>query len=165
MRGACGHGTEPVGIAGQITRRPAVRSCRLPKAAPQRAAVGQDDITQLNQEGARLVADLPHAQAALYEQQTQGRQLAKQIITLQDAAWSASIHFAGQEAQAGVLQVQMAAAAEVAFDRGRELELAPGGHGAGHPGVTTGSRQRTACTPGHPGTHDAWHSRSPGRRA
>jgi len=43
----------------------------------------QDDLTRLNQEGARLVADLSHAQSNLYEQQTRSRQLEKKLETLQ----------------------------------------------------------------------------------
>lgn len=93
----------------------------------QSLAVKQDDITRLNQEGARLVANLSHAQAALYDQQAQGRQLAQQIATLQEAARHASALIAGKEAQAVAMQEQAATAeakAEVSAARVRELELA-----------------------------------------
>ena len=93
----------------------------------QSLVVKQDDITRLNQEGARLVADLSHAQKALYDQQSQGRQFAQQIVTLQDSAQRASVQFAGKEAQAVAQQEQAAAAvakAKVSSAMVRELELA-----------------------------------------
>ncbi|MES2323880.1 MAG: DNA-binding protein [Pseudomonadota bacterium] len=93
----------------------------------QSLVVKQDDITRLNQEGARLVADLSHAQATLYDQQAQGRQLVQQIATLQDAAQQALIRLAAKDAQTEALHDQAAAAAskaEAAFGLVRELELA-----------------------------------------
>lgn len=96
----------------------------------QSLVVKQDDITRLNQEGARLVADLSHAQTALYDQQSQGRQQALQMATLQEAAQQARVtaaHLAGVEVQAQALQRLVAAATEngeVAAARVRELELA-----------------------------------------
>lgn len=92
--------------------------------------VKQDDITRLNQEGARLVADLSHSQAALYDHQSQVRQQALQLATLQDAVQQAKVavaHLAGVEAQNQTLQLQASAAterAEAAVGRVRELELA-----------------------------------------
>lgn len=96
----------------------------------QGLVVKQDDITRLNQEGARLVADLSHSQAALYDQQSQVRQQAQQLVALQEAAQQARVavaQLAGAEAQSQALQLQVAAAterAEVAAGRVRELELA-----------------------------------------
>lgn len=93
----------------------------------QTLVVRQDDITRLNQEGARLVANLSHAQAALYDQQAQGRQLAQQVAALQEAARQASALIAGKEAQAADMQehaVTAGAKAEASADRVRELELA-----------------------------------------
>ncbi|MFD2274794.1 hypothetical protein ACFS07_36505 [Undibacterium arcticum] len=49
----------------------------------QSLIVKQDDVTRLNQEGARLVADLAHAQSALYDQQTRGRQFEQKLEALQ----------------------------------------------------------------------------------
>lgn len=96
----------------------------------QSLLVKQDDITRLNQEGARLVADLSHAKTALYEQETQGRQQAHQLTALQEVAQQAKVtaaQLAGVEAQAQALQQQVAAAtenAQAAAARVRELELA-----------------------------------------
>lgn len=93
----------------------------------QSLAVKQDEITRLNQEGARLIANLSHAQAALYDQQAQGRQLAQQIAALHEAARQASALIAGKEAHAVAMQEQAstaAARAEASAARVRELELA-----------------------------------------
>jgi chromosome segregation ATPase len=49
----------------------------------QSLVVKQDEVTRLNQEGARLVADLSHAQKSLYEQQSHSRQLTQKLETLQ----------------------------------------------------------------------------------
>ncbi len=49
----------------------------------QSLIVKQDDLTRLNKEGARLVADLSHTQKSLYDQQTHGRQLAQKLEALQ----------------------------------------------------------------------------------
>lgn len=49
----------------------------------QTAIVKQEEVTRLNQEGARLVADLSHAQKTLYDQQAQGRQLQQRLEALQ----------------------------------------------------------------------------------
>jgi chromosome segregation ATPase len=89
--------------------------------------VKQDDVTRLNQEGARLVTDLSHAQGALYDQQAQGRQLAQQIAALQEVARQASVELAGKDAQAAALTEHAAAAhvrSEIAVAQVRELELA-----------------------------------------
>ncbi|WP_211455451.1 DNA-binding protein [Collimonas antrihumi] len=48
----------------------------------QSLVVKQDEVTRLNQEGARLVADLSYAQKALYDQQSHGRQLEQKLEIL-----------------------------------------------------------------------------------
>jgi chromosome segregation ATPase len=45
----------------------------------QSLIVKQDDVTRLNQEGARLVAELSHTQKDLYDQQTANRQLVQKL--------------------------------------------------------------------------------------
>lgn len=57
----------------------------------QSLVVKQDDVTRLNQEGARLVADLSHAKQGLYEQQSQGHQLSAQLAASQETAQQASV--------------------------------------------------------------------------
>lgn len=67
----------------------------------QQSIVIKQDNTRLNQEGARLVADPSHAQKALYDQQSQVRQLVQQLATLQDTAQQANVlaaKLAGKEA-------------------------------------------------------------------
>ncbi|WP_211441229.1 DNA-binding protein [Collimonas humicola] len=49
----------------------------------QSLVVKQDEVTRLNQEGARLVVDLSHAQKSLYEQQSHNRQLTQKLEALQ----------------------------------------------------------------------------------
>jgi hypothetical protein len=43
----------------------------------QEAIVKQEEVTRVNQEGVRLVAELSHAQQALYEQRSVARDSAK----------------------------------------------------------------------------------------
>ena len=96
----------------------------------QSLAVKQDDITRLNQEGARLVADLSHAQKALYDQQSHGRKVEQELAALQDAANQArtlAIELASKESQLHLLREQLdAAAAESGglSNQVRDLELA-----------------------------------------
>lgn len=96
----------------------------------QSLAVKQDDITRLNQEGGRLVADLSHAQKALYDQQSHGRKVEQELAALQDAANQArtlAIELASKESQLHLLREQVdAAAAESAglSNQVRDLELA-----------------------------------------
>lgn len=49
----------------------------------QSLVVKQDEVTRLNQEGARLVADISHTQKTLYDQQSFGRQLEQRLTILQ----------------------------------------------------------------------------------
>jgi len=46
--------------------------------------VKQEDVTRLNQEGTRLVADLSHAQKMLYDQQSATRHIEQKLDTLQE---------------------------------------------------------------------------------
>ena len=48
----------------------------------QSLVVKQDEVTRLNQDGVRLVADLSHARKSAYEQQTYGRQLEQKLEAL-----------------------------------------------------------------------------------
>lgn len=66
------------------------------RQAQQTIVVKQENITRLNQEGARLVADLTHARQALQDEQKSSRQLAQRIEALQVA-----------ERRAEVLQTQL----------------------------------------------------------
>jgi len=90
----------------------------------------QDEATRLNQEGVRLVADLSHAQKALYDEQSHGRQLTRQLAALQSAAQSAqviAVQLADRDAQVITLKERMVAETgnlELASSRIRELELA-----------------------------------------
>lgn len=96
----------------------------------QSLAVKQDGITRLNQEGARLVADLSHAQTALYDQQAQSRKVDKKLATLQDASQQAKIvaaELAGKESQVNALKEKLEAAEGKSSElsiKVRELELA-----------------------------------------
>nr|WP_315260176.1 DNA-binding protein [uncultured Duganella sp.] len=65
------------------------------RLAQQTIAVKQDETTRLNQEGAKLVAELSHAKQDLYEQLTRGRKLEEKIDTLQ----SLNTHAADTERQ------------------------------------------------------------------
>lgn len=61
------------------------------RLAQQAVVVKQEEATRLNQEGVRLVADLSHAQKALYDAQTQLRQLEQKVDTLQGAEQRAAM--------------------------------------------------------------------------
>lgn len=96
----------------------------------QSLIVKQDEVTRLNQEGARLVADLSHAQKALYEQQTQGRQLEQKIATLKAVEQRATVletQLADNKAQTQSIQNQFNTAnakAEGMSSQIHDLELA-----------------------------------------
>lgn len=93
-------------------------------------AVKQDNVSRLNQEGIRLVADLSHAKQSLYEQQSQGRQLTAHLAASQELAQQASVlvvQVAGNSEQVAALQDQVTAAtgnARRLSERVREFELA-----------------------------------------
>lgn len=79
----------------------------------------QDEVTRLNQEGARLVLELSHTKQSLYEQLTQGRKLEQKIEQLQSL-----------QQHAGDIERQLAgkiAEAELLVERVKEVDaqLAP----------------------------------------
>jgi hypothetical protein len=92
--------------------------------------VKQDDVTRLNQEGARLVADLSHAQNALYEQQARGRQLEQKLQALQAVeqhAQAVEARLADREIQLQAQKEQLEASSiksQALMNQVRELELA-----------------------------------------
>jgi chromosome segregation ATPase len=100
------------------------------RLAQQTIVVKQEEVTRLNQEGARLVADLSHAQKALYDQQTQSRQLEKKLTAQQAAEQRAALResqLADKEAQARSLHEQLSTVtvkANALSDQVRDLELA-----------------------------------------
>lgn len=95
----------------------------------QGLVVKQEDITRLNQEGARLVADIAHAQKSLYDQELLGRQRAQQIEVLQETAQKSkvmAVHLASLEAQVSALSTQQKAAAkdaQASLTRAHGLEI------------------------------------------
>lgn len=100
------------------------------RQAQQAIIVKQEEVTRLNQEGVRLVADLTHAQKALYDEQANGRRLAQRLEALQAMEQRAAMLEAqlGERAeQAQLLRDQVVAATEKAENmasRARDLELA-----------------------------------------
>lgn len=96
----------------------------------QSLVVKQDDVTRLNQEGARLVADLSHAKEGLYDLQSQSRQLTAQLAESHALAQQASVlasQVASKDEYVAVLQAQVTSATSDAGTlsaRVRELELA-----------------------------------------
>lgn len=96
----------------------------------QSLAVKQDDITRLNQEGARLVADLSHAKKELYDQQAYGRKVEQELAAVQDVANQAralTTEVASMELQLQQLREQLKAAAiesGALAKQVRDLELA-----------------------------------------
>ena len=83
------------------------------RLAQQTIAIKQDDITRLNQEGAKLVAELSHAKQDLYEQLTRGRKLEEKIDALQSLhthAADTERQLAAKIAEAELLAEQLAAA-------------------------------------------------------
>lgn len=96
----------------------------------QGVVVKQDEVTRLNQEGARLVSDLSHAQKALYDQQNHGRQLEQKLTALHTAEQRCNMlerQAADREAQVHDLKAQLAeATSQVAVLNSRihDLQLA-----------------------------------------
>jgi len=74
------------------------------RATQQTIIVKQEDVTRLNQEGARLVADLSHARSALHEEQERSRQLAHRL----EALPAAEQHAARLEAQLADKEARLA---------------------------------------------------------
>lgn len=100
------------------------------RQAQQTIVVKQEDITRLNQEGARLVADLTHTRGALHEAQEQARKASQKLDALQAVEQrngELTAQLAEREAQTHALREQLASemgkagtlAAQV-----RDLELA-----------------------------------------
>ncbi|WP_136419080.1 DNA-binding protein [Herbaspirillum sp. ST 5-3] len=100
------------------------------RQAQQTIVVKQEETTRLNQDGARLIAELTHARQALHETQENGRRQAQRLEALQateqrNSALAAQL--ADSHAQAQALQAQLAAASktiERLSAQGRDLELA-----------------------------------------
>ncbi|MEV4777584.1 hypothetical protein [Burkholderia sp. LMU1-1-1.1] len=90
----------------------------------------QDDVTRLNQEGARLVADIYHSQKSLYDEQARGRQLLQQLTEVQDEARQVQVmtaQIAGKERLIQKLEEQLTKAlaqAETAVVQSRTFETA-----------------------------------------
>jgi len=95
----------------------------------QGLVVKQEDITRLNQEGARLVADIAHAHKSLYDQESMGRQRAQQIEALQETAQQSKVimvQLTALEAQVATLGKQLAATskeAQASLSRAHGLEV------------------------------------------
>ena len=89
----------------------------------------QDEVTKLNQEGARLILELSHTKQSLYEQLTNGRKLEQKIEQLQAAhlhTGDLQRQLVSKIAEAEVLSEQLKAAEaqlEPAKARLREFEL------------------------------------------
>ncbi|USX24211.1 DNA-binding protein [Oxalobacteraceae bacterium OTU3CINTB1] len=89
----------------------------------------QDEISKLNQEGARLVLELSHTKQSLYEQLTNGRKLEQKIEQLQAAhvqTGDLERQLVSKMAEAEVLSEQLKAAEaqlEPAKAKAREFEL------------------------------------------
>ncbi len=96
----------------------------------QSLIIKQDDLTRLNKEGARLVADLSHTQKGLYDQQTHGRQLAQKLEALQAVeqhAKTIEARLADKEIQVQSMKGQLDASIskeDVLSGQVRDLELA-----------------------------------------
>jgi DNA repair exonuclease SbcCD ATPase subunit len=99
------------------------------RQARQTVIVKQEEVSRLNQDGARLVADLSHAQKALYDQQTHSRRLEQKLESLHGMEQRAAMleaRLADKDAQAGLLQEQLTkttANAGALSDQVRNLEL------------------------------------------
>jgi chromosome segregation ATPase len=89
----------------------------------------QDEVTRLNQEGARLVLELSHTKQSLYEQLTQGRKLEQkieQLQSLQQHTGDLERQLASKTAESELLAERMKevdAQLAPANARTRELEL------------------------------------------
>lgn len=92
-------------------------------------AAKQEEVTRLNQEGARLVAELAHTKQSLYEQLTNGRKLEQkieQMQALQQSVGDIERQLASKIAEVELLAEQLKTAnaeIEPARARTRELEI------------------------------------------
>jgi len=99
------------------------------RQAQQTITVKQDETTRLNQEGAKLVAELSHTKQSLYEQLTQVRKLEQKVEALQSVqvrASDAERHLASKIAEAELLTEQLKNAndqIDAVKAKVRELEL------------------------------------------
>lgn len=97
------------------------------RQAQQTIVVKQEDITRLNQEGARLVADLSHAQQALREERERARRLTIRIEALQAVEQRCGVleaQAADREATIGDLRRQVAASTSSAESLAVQLQAA-----------------------------------------
>ena len=100
------------------------------RQALQTIVVKQENLTRLNQEGARLVSDLAHAQKVLYEEQATNRRLTQQLEALPSAHQRVAIlemQLAEKEAQSNEIKQQITDIGEQLKARdaqARALELA-----------------------------------------
>jgi hypothetical protein len=121
----------------------------------QDQAVKRDEVTRLNREGAKLVAELSHAKQALYDQQSAGRGQVKQIEQLQ----ALEVQFAGQAAHLLATTDRLADADKRVLEltgqlRDRELALVTAQATlAAQQGITTELRAFLSAAPqdGEPG--------------
>lgn len=99
------------------------------RLAQQAAVVKQEEVTRLNQEGVRLVADLSHAQKALYDAQTHLRQQEQKLENLQGIEQKAAMlaeQVADREHQIKALTERLTLSVEQSTtlaSRFRDLEL------------------------------------------
>ena len=100
------------------------------RLAQQGVIVKQEEVTRLNQEGVRLVADLSHTKQALYDEQSNVRRLAQKLEThqaVQQQAAKLEVQLGERDAQVKLLTDQLEAASEKTeswMTRARDLELA-----------------------------------------
>ena len=91
----------------------------------QTLIVKQEDITRINQEATRLVADLSHAQKSLYDQQSHSRQLEQKLGTLQAVEQRCQLMETQlQEKDVHVDQLKTESADSAKRNHSLELELA-----------------------------------------
>ncbi|MET3109088.1 chromosome segregation ATPase [Oxalobacteraceae bacterium GrIS 1.18] len=79
----------------------------------QSLIVKQDEVTRLNQEGVRLIAELSHAQKNLHDQQMQCRQIEQKLHVLKNVEQHASVleaRLVDKERQNSALTEQLNAA-------------------------------------------------------
>jgi DNA repair exonuclease SbcCD ATPase subunit len=99
------------------------------RQAQQTVVVRQEEVTRLNQEGARLVSDLSHAQKAVYDTQTQLRHIEHKLEALQGVEQRAALlteQLQERDRQIKSLTERIASAvgqSEAHLDRSRTLEM------------------------------------------
>ncbi|TDF62211.1 hypothetical protein [Cupriavidus sp. L7L] len=98
------------------------------RQAQQTIVVKQEEVTRLNQEGARLVAELSHTRQALQQAQEFSRRQGQQLEALQSIEQrngALAVQLADKDAHAQALQEQLAVAQTGSLStQVRELELA-----------------------------------------